>query len=95
VLALLVLFGFGAALVGIARAAALATSPKRAAILSLCGVLGIVASVVAGFVSADTTPCNDCSAYLGRYVSPLFLFFGAFNVAGWYGGVAFGATPAQ
>jgi hypothetical protein len=92
VLALLVFFGFGAALVGIASAAAFATSPKRAAILSLCGVLGIVAFVAAGFISADTSPCNDCNAYQGRYVSPLFFFFGALNVAGWYGGVALGAS---
>jgi hypothetical protein len=42
-----VLFGIGAALVGLALAFAFGTSPKRAAILPLFGVLAIAALVVA------------------------------------------------
>jgi hypothetical protein len=69
-------FGFGAALAGLALALALGTSPKRAAIVSLFGVVGIIALVVVGFVSADTSPCHDCNAYHGRYLSPYAFFWG-------------------
>ena len=85
-------FGFGAALAGLALALALGTSPKRAAIVSLFGVLGIIALVVVSFVSADTSPCHECNAYHGRYLSPYAFFLGALNVAGWYAGVALGAN---
>jgi hypothetical protein len=91
-LLLLLYFGGGAALAGPALALALGTSPKRAAIVSLFGVLGVIALVVGSFVSADTSPCHECNAYHGRYLSPYAFILGALNVAGWYGGVALGAN---
>jgi hypothetical protein len=70
------------------------TSPKRVAILSLCGVLAIVALVVGAFLTADTdaSACHDCNADQGRYLGPLVFFFAALNVAGWWGDVALGAA---
>ena len=90
---LFVFFGLGAGLVGLALALALGTSAKRAAILSLCGLLAIAALVVAVVVSADTdsSTCRECNDYFGHFLSPLVFASAAMNVVGWYGGVAFGA----
>src|SRR4029453_13931823 len=82
--AVFLFFGLGAALVGLALALVLASSPKRAAILSLGGVFKIVALVLVAVVSADADPSagRECNTYLGHYLSPLVFFFAALNVAG-------------
>jgi hypothetical protein len=92
--AVFLFFGVGAALLGIAVGMALGTSVKRAAILHVCGVGLIVAVVVLAFVSADadSSSCSECSAYYGRYLSPLVFFFAALNVAGWSAGLAVSAS---
>jgi hypothetical protein len=94
VIVFLLFIGVGAALIGLALALRLGTSPKRAAIFSPCGVLAIVTLVVVAFLTADrdASACHECNAYQGRYLSPLVFFFAALNVAGWCGGVALGSA---
>lgn len=90
-----VVYVFFGPLIGLALALAFATSPKRSAILSLCGVLAIAGLLVAVWLSADTDPngtaCGECVDYWGRYFSPLVFAFAAMNVLGWYVCVAVGA----
>ena len=82
--------------IGLALALAFGTSPRRAAVRSLCGVLALAGMVVARWIFADTDPdstaCGEeCVDYWGHYFSPLVFGFAAINVLAWYVCVAVGA----
>jgi hypothetical protein len=92
---LFVVYVFFGPLIGLALALAFGTSSKRAAVLSLCGVLAIAGLVVARWAFGDTDPdstaCGECVDYWGHYFSRLVFVFAAMNVLAWYVGVAVGA----
>jgi predicted lipoprotein with Yx(FWY)xxD motif len=73
---LFLVYVFFGPLIGLALAlAAFGTSPRRAAVRSLCGVLALAGMVVARWIFADTDPdstaCGEeCVDYWGHYFSP-------------------------